>query len=414
MSAQNQVGLFTTRNDAPQDVANSGFSGALIHYGVANLAPLIAALNGKVTRNWGDTKVEWMEKRKQTGVNYIVSDQGDPLGYHFLFADNTWVTENTIFMVVSTGEVIMVNSINGNRVTVVRGFGGSQIMPIQPTAISDVVLQRIGTAFPEGSQRPIGSSTYHMTKLNFTQIFRNTWALTRTARMRQRKTDLKKRLKEETLMIHMRDIEMSMLFGIKSSGYQDGNPLRTMDGIYRQITTNIASPYNGILTKPALDYFLERIFEKTIEGQPNTRIAVCGRGFITLVNRLAEESRHYIMDGTEDFFGQDVTVWKTPHGTIKLIPHDLLSEIPGRRNDLIVLHPGAFHVYYMYEGQEDHEGVQGNQGVDADIGGLITEVTIALKGELTCGIMTGICDIQVQPKPVMITEPMAPIPNPGC
>lgn len=408
-----QVGLFSTLNDDPKDV-KSGFDGAMISYGTANMAPLITALGGNTMRGWDDIKVEWTEKRKRTGVNYIVSNQGQPDGYHFELADCSWVTPNTLFMVLSTGEVIMVVGVEGRKITVIRGFGGSATSPIVPSAVSDVTILRIGTAFPEGSERPAGASEYNQSRVNYTQIFRNTWALTRTARMRARKKDLKAQLRRDTLMMHVSDIEMSMLFGIRSSGTQDNMPLRTMAGLYHQIRTNIASPSGGILTKAALDYFLERIFETEIEGQPNTRIAICGVGFITLVNRLAEASRHYIMDGTEDFFGQAVHVWKTPHGTIKLVPHGLLSSIPGRRNDLIILHPGAFKVYYMYEGEEEHEGIQGNQGIDADVGGLISEVTMALKGELACGIMTGVCDIAVDPKPIMITTPYKPTPNLGC
>lgn len=409
-----QHGIFATV-DADPSTVKPGFEGAMIYYTAANMAPLLTALGAKADRNYNDVRIEWSEKQHITGVNGIVFNHDNPLGCVLTFADTSWITENTLFMVIETGEIIFVRAIEGNVVTVDRGFGDTACLPIEPNEASDVVIQRIGTAFAEGSERPDPVSFYHTTKFNYNQIFRNTWAVTRTAaQLNYREGDLTSRLKKECMMMHVRDIEMTLLFGVKSMSYHNSQPLRTMDGLYRQISTNIAAPYDGVLTAPMLDNFLERIFSRNIDGQANRRIAICGRGFITLVNRLARLSVHYMVDGTQDFYGQDVTKWVTPHGTIELVPHDILSEVPGYRNDLIVLHPGAITVKYLYEGKHDHMGAQGNDGVDAHIGGLITEMTMMLKGELTCGIMTGVCDVAGESQPFYLTNPHVSIPNPGC
>lgn len=409
-----QHGIFATVDADPTNV-KKGFEGAMIHYGSANMAPLITALGARADRNYNDVRIEWSEKQHITGVNGIVFNHGNASGCVLTFADTSWVTENTLFMVIETGEIIFVRGIEGNVVTVERGFGDTACSPIEPNEASDVVIQRIGTAFPEGSERPDPVSFYHTTKFNYNQIFRNTWAVTRTAaQLNYREGGLVQRLKTEAMMMHVRDIEMTFLFGVKSMSYQNSQPLRTMDGLYRQICTNIAAPFDGVLTAPMLDNFLERIFSRTIEGKSNRRIALCGRGFITLVNRLARLSTQYYTDGTKDFYGQDVTKWVTPHGSIELVPHDILSEVPGYKNDLIVLHPDAISIKYLYEGKHDHMGAQGNDGVDAHIGGLITEMTMCLKGELTCGIMTGVCDVAGESQPFYLANPHVSTPNPGC
>lgn len=409
-----QHGLFGSTDVAPQN-KTSGFSGAMVAYGTANMAPLVTALGASTDRSYNDVRIEWSEKQPITGINYIVSNQGDPLSCTLTFAEGNFVTENTLFMVIETGEILFVVGKSDNVITVERGFGGTTVLPISPDPSGDVIVQRIGTAFPEGSQRPDPFSFYTTSKVNYNQIFRNTWAVTRTAaQMNYRDGDLKARLKKDALMMHVHDIEKTMLFGIKSMGYKNAQPLRTMDGLYRQITTNIAAPADGILTAPMLDDFIERIFYHKIDGKANNRIAICGRGFLTLINRLARLSTQYRVEGVQTVYGQAVVDWVTPHATLHLIPHDILTEIPGYRNDLIVLHPDAVSLHYMYEGHEDHTGVQGNQGVDAHIGGLISELTMKLSGELTCGILTGVCDVAGESQPFYLTDPHVSTPNAGC
>lgn len=409
-----QQGLFSTVDASPKHTMQ-GFAGAMCTYGTVNMAPLITTIGGSTDRSYNDVRIEWSEKQPITGINYIVSNQGDGMSCTLTFAEGCFVTENTLFMVIETGEILFVVGVSDNVVTVERGFAGSTILPIVPDASSDVVVQRIGTAFPEGSDRPDPFSFYTTSKINYNQIFRNTWAVTRTAaQLNYRDGDLKKRLKKDALMMHVRDIELTILFGVKSMGYQNSQPLRTMDGLYRQISTNIASPADGILTAPMLDDFIERSFYHTIDGKANTRIAICGHGFITLVNRLARLSTQYHVSGTMTKYGQAVTEWITPHGSLMLMPHYLLSEIPGYRNDLIVLHPDAISLHYLYEGHEDHMGIQGNQGVDAHVGGIISELTMKLCGELTCGILTGVCDVAGESQPFYLAEPHVSVPNGGC
>lgn len=410
-------GFFSSDMSIPGDrKAALGLTGALIHLNAVNMAPLLTMTNAQTTRGYRSTSVEWVEKQNVTGLGFIVGNNGNPTGNVLRFADTSWITENMIFLVPHSGEFLFVSGVSGQVVHVTRGYGNKHIAPIEPTDQTHIVVQRIGTAFHEGSERPAAVANLPgVPKFNFTQIFRNTWAITRTAKMVEYNLgDKKAMLKRDTAIMHMRDIEMSMLLGVRSSGTQNNQPHRSMDGIYRQIQTNIASPAGGVLTKPMLDTFIEVIFSHTIEGRPNNRIAICGRHAITLINRLIEMNTHYVVSGREDFFGLSITRWETPHGILTLIPHELLSSLPGRRSDIIVLHPDALHAYYMYEGEEDSVSLTDTNGVDGDIGGMISELTIALKGELTCGIMTGVCDVAPEPTPVQLIEPYTPPVHPGC
>lgn len=407
-------GLFSSDGSMAGD-RKVGFASAMVELNTVSNAPLLTIMGAKTTRNYRSTSVEWVEKTAMTGVNYIVGNNGDATGCVLRFADTSWITENMIFLVVATGEFLFVTGVSGQVVHVTRGYGSSMIQPIVPTDLSDVVVQRVGTAFHEGSERPDAvSMTQGTPKFQFTQIFRNTWALTRTAKMVSYNLgDMKMRVKKDALMFHTHDIERAILFGIRSSGVQNNQPIRSFDGLYRQITTNIASPAGGILTKTMLDTFFEVIFSHTIDGAPNRRIVICGRQALTFINRLAEMNTHYVIGGREDTYGVNVTTWVTPHGEVTLIPHDILSNFHGRRADIIVLHPDALEVYYMYEGEEDCDTLCKTGGIDGDVGGLITEMTFTVKGELACGIMTGICDVAADPTPVQLVQPYEPPAHPG-
>lgn len=413
MSGQAPAIFATNRMSAKQQPC--GFAGALVKYERANDAPLMAMLGNNVTRNYQSYKVEWEEKMARSGINYIVGAD-TPTGANLHIANGGFVTENTLFMVISTGEVIMVLSANDRRISVIRGFGNTPITPLNVNANTHIPILRIGTAFPEGSERVIGSHVHHFSRYNYLQIFRNGWAITRTAAMTRgcNNEDILATLKEEAFTQHVMDIELATMFGVRAYGTQQGRPLRTMDGILRQIRTNIASPANGILTTDILDYFIERVFEHSIDGASNERWAICGSGFLTMINRLARLEGNYQMDAEVNYYGLNIRRWVTPHGTINLIPHGFFNKIPGYRNDLILIHPAAIRYFYMYEGEHDNPYGSSNNGVDATVGGLISEMTVMLRGELACGWLTGICDVQITPRPIQIVEPPKCVPNDIC
>lgn len=410
-------GLFSSDGSMAGDRIQ-GFSKTLIEYEAVNMAPLLAITGARTNRGFRQTSYQWTEKQKLTGINYIVGTGGNPRASTMQLADTSWVTEHMLFMVIATGEFLFVSGISGNTVTFVRGYGTGEVSDITPSSTRHVEIQRIGTAFHEGSERPEAVAlNAGQPRFNYTQIFRNTWAVTRTAKsVNYQHGDIKTRAKRDCLNFHMMDIEMAMLFGVRASGVHNNQPHRSMDGLYRQIFTNIASPAGGILTERALNTFLQVVFSNGIMGRSNgSRIAICGIQMITHINNLVRNSTQYTIGSRETSFGISITEWVTPYGVVNFLPHDLLSNTPGRRSDLIVLHPDAINVHYMYEGEDD-TGIDNNNtmGIDGDIGGLISELTMSVEGELCCGILTGVCGTAPSPMPVQLIEPYTPPRHTGC
>lgn len=406
--------IFNNAHRAPHQQPQ-GFVGFMTKYNRAYEAPLMSMLGNNVTRNYRSYKIEWEEKSARTGINYVVGIDS-PTGGNLVVANAGFITENTLYMVISSGEIMMVLAANDNRISVIRGFGGTPVTPLNVNASSHLPIIRIGTAFPEGSERVVGSHVHNFSRYNYLQIFRNGWAITRTAAMTQgaNREDMTATLKQETFTQHVMDIEMATMFSVRAYGTQQGRPLRTMDGILRQIKTNIAAPANGVLTSAVLDYFIERVMEHSIDGTANDRLAIAGSGFISLVNQLAKQEGCYEMSAEEDYYGLNIRRWITPHGTIRIIPHAFFNKIPGYRNDLIILHPAAIRYFYMYEGEHDNPHGTSNNGVDASVGGLITEMSVMLRGELACGWLTGLCKAQATPRLIQIAEPPKHYPNDVC
>jgi Family of unknown function (DUF5309) len=401
-------GPFASDMSVPGDRKLQGFPRALIELEAVNMAPLIAMAGGQTTRGFRQTSVEWTEKQNQPSWEFIVGNHGNPNGCTFQVADSSAITENSIYLIPSTGEYIFITGVTGNTITVKRDFGNTRNQaPIVPTASAHIMLLNVGNAFNEGSERPAAVSTLPgVPRVNYTQIFRHTWAITRTAKMVEYNLgDMKPRLKKDCMMRHMEAIERAILLGVKTNGHLNGQPFRTFDGIFRSITTNIAAPADGVLTEDMLNTFLEVIFSNNIAGTPNERIALVGRSAITMINRLVRGSTQYSINENTTSFGLDISSWKTPHGKITLIPHEMLTNLPGHHSDILILHPKSLHIYHMYEGMEDSDRKEYTNGIDGDIGGLTSELTMAFKGELTAGLFTGICDVAPTPQAMQIVQP---------
>lgn len=409
-------GLFDSQASVPGDRKVGGLSKAMVMLSSVNSSALLTITGANKTRNYKRTSYEWTEKQHHNGLGFIVSNHGDPQGCMLQFNDTSWIVENMILFVPATGEFLFVGAVSELSVTVTRGYGTGQITDIIPNDMSDVMVIRVGTAFEEGSCRPTAISMLPgVPKITYTQIFRTTWALTGTAAtVEYNHGDITRRMKRDTLMMHAKDIEMAFLLGVKSNGMLNGRPHRSFDGLYRQLRTNIAMPCDGILTKAQFDMFLEVIFSYTIEGRPNERIALCGRHALTLITRLVEMNSHYILEKGDRSYGFDIRTWTTPHGDITLVPHDLLTSLPGHHSDIILLHPDSLHALFMREAEEEKDILQESCGLDAKIGGLLSELTFAVEGELTGGIFTGICDVAADPTPIQITTPHIPGVHPGC
>jgi hypothetical protein len=389
-------GVFTSDAHIVGD-KKGDFASALLQIDPMGTAPMFALTSGMESADATDTIVNWFEEVLNPGRVGITNNAGT--GTSLTVDSGDYVTSGQVYLVETTGEYIFVASVAGSTATVERGFASTT-----PTAVNGsvttVFMQRIGSAFEEGSSRPEAIANLGYPRFNYMQIFRNSWDLSGTSRQVEYYTtsDRKAKNKKDCANFHAEDIERSLIFGRKTIGTRNSRPFRTMDGVQTQISTNVVSQPGGGMTYASIDNFLQQVFERNVRGKPNERIAFCGNSVVTTINALARATAQMNIQPGVTEFGMKVMKWMTPFGDISLMTHPMFVQNPIWTKQLLVLHPGAVRLRYLRRTEEDNNDRSGaREGRDADYGVLTTELTVEYRAERTGGIFTGMDAVSATP-----------------
>lgn len=364
------------------------FAGSLLQIMPTGSAPLLALSAGMESAPAMDTVINWFEENHLSGRINVTNNA--TTGPTFVVDDASFAVVGTIFLVEATGEHVFVSGVSGTTLTVQRGFAGTTNTTINGSS-TPVPIQRLGTAYEEGSSKPISTANLGYPRYNYCEIFRNPWDVTGTARAVEWYTgDKVAKNKRDAATFHAEDIERAMWFHRRSIGVVNNKPFRTMNGVVAQITTNVETQSSNV-SVGELDDFLLAVFNRNIKGKPNERIAFCGNTVVSVINKLALNFGVMNMEPGATEFGFKVTKWLTPYGDISLMTHPLFNESPLWTKDLHLLHPGALRTRWLRKTHEDRNDRDGTRaGVDADYGVFTSELTVEYKAEITGGRFTGV------------------------
>ena len=364
------------------------FAGALLRNWPTGTAQLLALSSGMSSKDASDTVVTWFEENHLSGRVNITNNAAS--GTSFIVDDANQTVVGAVLLVEESGEYVFVTAVAGNDLTVERGFAGTPITAVDGSG-TPKALQKISTAHEEGSSRPVAIANLGYPRINYTQIFRNSWDLTGTARAVEHHTgDVIAKNRMDASFIHADDIEKSMWFSRKSIGVRNNKPFRTMDGIITQIVTNVQAQATNVEWDD-LNIFLRDIFQRNIKGKPNERIAFCGNTVVGVINKIAQYDATVNITPGETEFGLKVMKWITPYGTVSLMTHPLFNESPFWTKNLYVLHPAAIRTRWLRRTNEDAYDTDGSRaGEDADYGVFTSELSIEYNAEITGGAYTGI------------------------
>ena len=298
----------------------------------------------------------------------------------------------------ATGEIVVVNTVpNSTSITVTRGIG-----TVAAAAISNSTkLYQVGNAFEEGSTRPSALSIQAVRVTNYTQIFRNSWALTDTARAVQTiagdSTEAESR--SECAAFHAADMEKAFFFGQKYQGTRNGQPFRTMDGIVNQVTVNAAGNVTtaGATTNyTQLEAALDVVFNVTTDPNvANERVLFVGGAAKRVLNNIGRLNGTYqLVDGATSY-GLQFSSFKTSRGTFRMIEHPLFNSNTDWAKMAVAVDLSSFNLAYLgdrkTQSQEyNAKGVAVDNGVDAIGGTLTTEVTALVKNPAASAIIYGL------------------------
>lgn len=309
---------------------------------------------------------------------------------------------------VDTGSfenIIINNVISTTQVQVGRGIG-----TVAAAAIGSAVnLYQIGSAYEEGSLRPNALNIIPVRVTNFTQIFRNTWAVTGSMAATQMiagDTNVAES-KMDCMAFHAADIEKALFFGQKSQGTRNNQPFRTMDGLINIVGTLAYYPasYSAVNVNTAggttnytqLEGFLDPVFNQTTDAKTgNERVLFVGgtaRKVLTQIGRLLGT---YQVLPMQTSYGMQYEQFKISRGTFNMIEHPLFNSNTSYSKMAVAVDISTFNLAYL--GNRKTQYVPFNSpgeeaadnGIDAQGGTLTTEVTAIVRNPPANAVIYGL------------------------
>lgn len=291
--------------------------------------------------------------------------------------------------------VVTVDS--ATQVTVARSFGR-----VAAAAIADdQKLLVVGSAFAEGSDRPTarGMTTVHIP--NYTQIFRNAWAVTDTARASLVEAGFGnvQENRRDCSMLHSVEAESAIFFGQAEMDTTGAQPVHTTQGIYDAVdqyhptATNTAAATTTFdqlvaLVEPAFQYMTDM-------GNAKERIAFVGSTALKVLNDIGRMSGQVTISQDETSFGMQFTSFKFYKGKINLIEHPLFNGLPELSKLMVVVDLSALKLAFL-DGRDTKaeeyggDGRNNANGQDAVGGSLTSEFAVELVNPYACAIVEGL------------------------
>lgn len=281
-----------------------------------------------------------------------------------------------------TGEIQRVVSVDSaTQITVARAIGQVAAAAI----VDNDKLYKVGNAFEQASNRPASRLMNPVRVMNYTQIFRNSWALpgTMTAVAPVAGSSLTAESREDCGMFHGTDIEASLIFGQKSGQTVSNQYLTTMDGLVesvRRLAPVANTTTAGATTTYAqLETALNPVFDVITNGRNgNERILFVGGTARQVINGIGRLSGTYqIVDGQTNF-GLQFQTFKTSRGTFRMIEHPLFNSNDDWKKLAIAVDMPSLQVAYLRNTKNEEYGTNGqlaDSGQDAVGGTLTTELT---------------------------------------
>lgn len=399
------VGIFNT-NLIAQDLAKKSFAGL-----ITRLMPNgQAALFGLTSMLTSDTALQVEHgffTKTMVFPQLTLSAAGQTsVDTMFVVTNTNNIIPGMVMRVDSTGENILINSVlSPIAVTVQRGVGST---PAQAISAS-VNLYQVGSAFEESSLRPNALAINPVRVTNLTQIFRNTWALSGTASATQMiagDSNVAEN-KQDCAAFHAADIEKALFFGQKWAGSRNGQPVRTLDGIY-SIVSNLAyypSTYSaanvtiagGTTNYTQFEAAFDPCFNQATDPKAaNERVLFVGGTAKRVINNIGRLNGTYYMVDGQTSWGLQFSTIKIARGTFRIIEHPLFNTNPSWSKLAIAVDMSSFNLAYLGDRKTQNKEfntdgtMASDNGIDAVGGTLTTELTTVIKNPPAFGIMSNL------------------------
>lgn len=316
--------------------------------------------------------------------------------------DTTNILPGMVMRLDSTGENILVLTVpSATTFTCRRSFG---TIAASGTAAAAVKLWMVGNAYEEASVRPSSLLITAVRVTNYTQIFRNTWAVSGTTAATSviagGTPDAES--KQDCATLHAIDIEKALIYAQKYQGTLNSQPIHTMDGLINVITT-LASGNIGAATSSTnwtlLESLLDPVFNQVTDPKnPNMRALFVGGIARRVIHTIARLNATYYIQGQTTEWGLQFDTIKTPRGTFNIIEHPLFNAYGATSTwakMALAVDLSSYNLAYMQGRKTKNAEFNGqgspavDNGIDAVGGTLTTELTALVKNPSANAQITG-------------------------
>jgi hypothetical protein len=283
--------------------------------------------------------------------------------------------------VEASEELMLVTAVNGNTLTVIRGYAGTT-----PEALADnKVINILGNAALEGGDKPSTRFTNRVRRGNYTQIFTAAVEVSGTdvAASQLGLADEMDYQKQERLRELLRDLENTVINGGQPTSNPEGSGSvrRSMKGIIKHLSTNVfhtgdsGFPTGNDLDEAKINYVLRKIWENS---SGNIDLIVVGGFQKRKINAFCADSRSYAANDTT--FTNMVSVYESDFGVCRIIttrwmPQDAAMLLDSSRISVLPLAGRSFYFKPL-----------ASSG-DYECGEVIGEYTLELRNEAAHGLI---------------------------
>lgn len=306
------------------------------------------------------------------------------------------IVPGDLLMNERTSEIVLVTALtSGTVLAITRAVGTVAAAAVN----SGDVWRTVGNAFEEGSVRPSAVAIIAERYVNNTQIFRNSWAVTKTAAAIPQiaGAGYVSESKQDCAALHAMAIEKALFFGQKFMGTKNGQPFHTMEGIIPRVNaaaagnvTTLGATTNWTQFEAALDKTLATV---TDPKGGNIRTMFVGGTARRVIHNIARLNSTYQITTNETAWGLQIDTIRTPRGTFEMIEHPLFNAYGAASTwakMAVICDLNAFSLAYLRKTSDAGYNAAGalvDNGVDAEGGTLTTELTCTIKNPAAFGVL---------------------------
>jgi hypothetical protein len=306
-------------------------------------------------------------------------------------ANGAYYQQWDLWQVTRTGEIMRIDGVSGNTLTVTRNIAPSGVGTGVATVASDEFML-IGTAQPENDTSKPARSDVPTKITNYTQILRTPFELSDRLRasMFQLSPSEWNRQQKMKGIEHAIDIESAFLFGKKSDTTPGAAHDTTTAGILASITTN-QTDAGGDLSEAEWNAFMATCFVGG--GGADTKLLLASSTVVSALNKFPASKQQ--TTNNEKTYGMNVTEYQSPFGNVKIAGnfHKLLKGTKYGGYGVVV---DMNNVSYRYlandEMSRDTKLLTQRQARDQDgrKDEFLSDVGLQVRLQETHGVLTGV------------------------